>query len=332
MDRHEDSACNGPHEAATPGSGAAWWLAPALVLSTAGCTSSPVLSIDAVPPFSYDDAEQVVIALVACVPGPLTPATGVSNVTSGEIVGLLRGQGSRTVIITAGDVRCIVTAGSDCTAVRACVGLSIDVSAPTCTSSSSTCSGDMVTGCNVAMTSTTPAYNWSLDCARRGLTCLQSSPTSPGACGPRPCLMRNTTTCDGDIRLHVCDTTTTPEPCQIGTTCMAFDGLHGCYGSPCTFTGCAGDTLQYCDGSGRVIEVVPCDAWGQQCVSATLSCGPVSTTCVPGDPSMCLAGQVRYCGPTGDYRGYDCAAHGFGPCETEPGRGVRCAPTGVRLD
>jgi len=280
------------------------------------------------PPFTYDEAEQIVMAHATCVPVPLRGDTGLEDFSGLNIEGLLSGRQDLRVE----DGRCVLAAGSDCQAVRACFGISVNAAGSTCTASTETCTGSSITGCQAAG-STTPAYDWSVDCSRHGEVCYPTAAQGP-ICAPAPC-SRVETRCDGANVVRVCDGRVMVEPCQLGTTCMVVNGLQQCLGASCNTNGCVGDSFEFCASSVyRVNTVLACSAWGQRCDSLATPCVPVSTACDPifGPPS-CDGGTAHYCAPSGEMRTYDCLAHGFGPCElVSSGRRVRCGPTGTRLD
>jgi len=238
---------------------------------------------------------------------------------------------------TDADVTCILAAGSDCAAVRACLGVSAQLSGATCTMHTVSCSGSTAVECFPAheLDPTSPAQVGQQDCSRNG----SCDPTS--GCVQRSCFSGPATCVDQHTVMHTCTPDGTMlETCTDGDTCQTMGVFAGCEGTgpDCAQDSCSGSAVLACDTRvNRQYAPFDCATIGGHCTLDAVgnaSCAPNSTTCNPDTTSAdCAAGQLRWCGRDGEFHRYDCEHHGFGTCEEVPQLtgGVRCGPTGDRL-
>lgn len=305
-----------------------------------GCTASTTQTP------SYD-AEQVAVAYTTCMPTWFDLQGGRSFIAfhrvNGSVISAIASQ-PWVYGLTPEGLDCVMDAGSDCDAVRACFGLSVDASGATCpTNPTSTCpSTSRATGCEPSSSRPSAAYDWSIDCAVGGNECRASGLVPGQVRCEFPCASTSAS-CDGTTRVETCNGVTMRRACPPGTACVvgAFGGVE-CVGSgpDCTADTCDGDVLVRCDTQvNRQQGSISCSALGQRCTTTSAgaaSCGPTSTGC---DPTTrlpdCDGSALRYCGGEGEVHRYDCVAHGFGPCEPcalGAPCGALCGPTGVRID
>ncbi|HEY5945770.1 MAG TPA: hypothetical protein VIV40_09775 [Kofleriaceae bacterium] len=178
---------------------------------------------------------------------------------------------------TTAEARCVLAAGSDCAAVRACFGLTI-VADASCTTRTITCDGSNLVTCadgarsTVACPTASPVIG-----VGAGSTCV---PTSTGAlCGDATCSAASAT-CTGSVASS-CLTT---KGVSMSIDCA--DYAQQCVGGACTAAGggatCAAGTLPRCDGS----LIVRCSGG----VEVTTDCKTI------GRDAICYPGTEPYCG------------------------------------
>jgi hypothetical protein len=297
----------------------------------AGCTGAA----------ASGDAEQFIVAYSTCVPDRLRqPPLGNGTLSTGLVRGDIIADFTHEpdLYATPEQVRCVLAAGGDCSGVRACFAISIQVGGGSCASASLGCgSASSIEGCHPAgeFGGTSPAFVETLDCSLLdGQACAAGS--SPVVCA---CTMGSVATCEGNVRVTGCmGGPALRRPCPDGTTCVESVGAVpvDCVGAgpACSQDTCVGDVLHPCDlSTGRERAAWDCAADGMHCSSTATGaqCVPTSRECAMLT-SACDGPRLRYCAIDGSIRTYDCAAHGFGPCieATEPAT-PRCTDRGPQV-
>jgi len=222
---------------------------------------------------------------------------------------------------TTAEARCVLAAAPDCTAVRACFGMTL-VADPSCTARTITCEGNNMVTCSDGVRSTISCPDASLTLrVGTGATCVM---TSTGAlCGDASCSAA-TATCDGSVA-KVCNT---DKGVLLSVDCASYG--QTCTSGACTSAGgggtCATSTPASCDGasivrcSGGVELRTDCSALvtGASCFpgSATnpeVYCG-LGNACYPEKGAeTCSGNAVGFCAG-GTSSTVDCTALGFTRC------------------
>jgi len=179
------------------------------------------------------------------------------------------------------EARCLLAAGSDCGAVRACFGMTA-VADPSCTTKSTTCDGTNLVSCadGVRATVSCPMASPFL-AVGVGPTCVT---TATGAlCGSTTCSAASAT-CNGTVASNC----VTSKGVEMSIDCARFS--QSCVNGACTAAGgggaCSGTTTT-CDGSA----IVRCSG----SIEVRTDCGAIAdgATCHPGlDTTM----PEPYCG------------------------------------
>jgi hypothetical protein len=219
------------------------------------------------------------------------------------------------------EAHCVLAAGGDCTAVRACFGMTA-VADPSCTSKTITCDGTNLVECVDGVRATYSCPNASLLLGVGiGPTCIA---TATGAlCGTATCSTASST-CNGSV-LSSCvaskgvlmslDCAAYGQTCTSGV-CTAAGGGGACAtGTPTT---CAGAEIVRCSGG---VEIrTDCGAIG---VDATCYAGSGQTpepycgfgsACYPTKGAeTCSGSSVVFCG-AGVMATVDCTSLGFTGC------------------
>lgn len=278
----------------------------------------------------YDDAEQVVVALHACVPSWVQLRARIS-LDASTISGLRIAPSSFG--IDADDIDCVLAAGSDCTAVRACFGVEIYADDRCVGPPRQSCDGNTVDTCVFDTSgSNLPPVRFRWDC---GSNLCDAAATR---CDPPPC--SGLAICRADYLVADCTPTPTETRCDPGTMCLEHDATASCVGAgpECMRTHCEGETVIVCDTADlrtrATIDCAPIDAHCTEDASGA-RCVPHNPTCSSaGSAPSCDHDAIVYCGPSGDLRRYDCRAHGLGTCMVTSAMfapDIRCVPELGRL-
>ena len=223
---------------------------------------------------------------------------------------------------TSAEARCMLAAGGDCVAIRACFGFAA-MADPSCSAKVTTCDGTNLVTCADGVRSTISCPDASpLLRAGTGATCVV---TSTGAlCGDASC-SADSATCSGTVASNC----VAAKGVQISVDCA--DYAQTCSGGGCTSAGgggaCTAGTLPRCDGA----QIVRCGAGAER----TTDCGAIanSATCYPGtgttSPDVycgfgdacyptkgtetCMGTSVTFCG-AGVVTTIDCTTLGFTRC------------------
>ena len=275
-----------------------------LALAAAGCRApAPMLSPPPSPPVTLPPLADVVRACafeVSCLHDP--PAATMNNCVFYLLAGLEGLPGffvPPAVDVT--DFRryvdCARSSG-DCASVLACATQGHD--AAFCTAHpGTTCDGNLVVPCPPA-TATPDAALFTIDCAARGLGCVEAnggaSCTNGISCDPQA----EPAGCDGNRYFTFCDDTTrlryradcTRSPIA-NATCRAGGDTVGCLpsGPPCTGDRCDGDTWVRCLGGDEV--PLDCAELGATCglVKAAPACVPLASECSDGTTTDACSGD-----------------------------------------
>jgi hypothetical protein len=300
----------------------------ALLLAVSACGTSDHV------PTSYEEGEQVILAMHACVPSWIGISRGAPlPAINGTSILAVR-MAPSTIDLEQAEIACVLAAGSDCARVRACFGVELFAD-DRCQFTQSVCEAGVVVSCVAADPGTMqPATRARQDCAHEGGIC------EPGltSCSTAGCV--SAPACDGNTIVQPCDggsdirTECDPDMVCVDTPTPACSGT----GQECTSSRCEGDVLQVCDlAHHRHIRAIVCSENGQECRTDALGtrCVARSANCSPSSPAAgCSGRDLTYCGPGGELVTYDCEAHGFGPCEQSRASGTadtRCGPVGRRL-
>ena len=209
--------------------------------------------------------------------------------------------------------RCMIAAGSDCTASRACFGFSV----ATVTSCTERCDGDTTVQCdgNVELRTTcgspfAPGPHCSLtnfgqpEC--NGGTCTDPSHACDGTVAQL---------CDTDTgTLEVADCADFALDCVNGA-CTAPGGGGTCVdGTP---SACSGTAIQRCESGTTALFDCPSRVIGSTCIAGTATsdtyCG-YDTACVPEKGTeTCTGTTVNFCA-AGVAGNVDCTSLGFTQC------------------
>ena len=220
------------------------------------------------------------------------------------------------------EARCVLAAGADCTAVRACFGMTIVID-PACTTRTTTCDGANLVTCS--------------DGVRSTVSCPDASPVAQVGTGPN-CVP--TTTGSALCGVASCSTGSASCSGSVASSCVVDKGVQmsldcatygqSCVDGLCTAPGgggaCASGTLARCDGtaivrcSGGIERRTDCSTIvaGASCQSGTatdpeLYCG-ASAACYPTkDAETCSGNTVTFCSG-GEITSLDCTALGFTRC------------------
>lgn len=209
--------------------------------------------------------------------------------------------------------RCMIAAGSDCTASRACLGLSFATVA-TCTER---CDGDTSVQCDgnaeVRIACGSP-FTAGPHCQ---LDNLGRAACGGGACTDptRACDGTVAQSCDTDAGLlEVVDCADLSLECANGT-CTSPGGGGTCVdGTP---SQCSGTAIERCDGGTTSLLDCPARFVGSTCIAATATsdtyCG-YDTACVPEKGTeSCTGNTVTFCA-AGVPGNVDCTSLGFTQC------------------
>lgn len=224
--------------------------------------------------------------------------------------------------IPASALTCLQEAAGDCTAARACLGISLQTPGDF-NHHAGSCEGTVSVRAARALS---PVVSIRQDCAALGWTCV-----SDGRC--RPADMVAGGACQGNRYLDDGFVVSCKDSCAMA------DGQSRCVAStPCTLAGfeasCDGQELGMCSLSGIPYTVdcagesptgsASCDAPGAGCqVSDAETCGST-------DSGVCVGNVIRRCASVlgasnpNVYDYFDCAAQGW-QCE-DSSLGARCIP------
>jgi hypothetical protein len=204
-------------------------------------------------------------------------------------------------------IRCLVEAGADCAAARACLGYTVGP----CSPDGDRCEGDNLVECS-------HGTGLTLDC-RGGLwftddtTCV---PASSVGCGLATCTDGTPSRCDGTRAVSCRSGVLQAFDCaQAGLTCTIDGDAVGCAGTgaACTASRCDGTTAVLCGGGheqryacAAMFDGGTCLDYGREGVSCGFGpdCGGTAT-CDGNVATLCVLGaQVSV----------DCVAAGFRSC------------------
>lgn len=219
------------------------------------------------------------------------------------------------------EARCVLAAGHDCAAVRACFGMQSTVSDPSCSTSSYTCDGTNLVICSGGVRSTISCPSASpLLRVGTGSTCVVG--TNGALCGDATC-SATSATCNGTVAssCYVSKGVMMSRDCAdygqscLNGACTAPGGGAACTGTTPT---CDGADIVYC-GGGTSIRT---DCASLE-VGATCHPGTGTTTepyCGTGDAcyptkgaETCSGTSVNYCAG-GVAATLDCTSLGFSAC------------------
>jgi len=212
--------------------------------------------------------------------------------------------------------RCIIAAGSDCVASRACIGMTLEAS-PTCTPGSH-CEGNTVVDCGDGVQVT-------FECGSpftTGPNCIVNG-AGRADCGAATCTTESQA-CDGthaqlcDLGANILedvDCASVDMDCISGT-CTSPGGGGACVdGTP---PGCAGPAIERCNNGVTALLDCPSRIAGSNCVAITAPfadayCG-FGTACQPDKGTeTCTGNTVNFCA-AGVAGAVDCTTLGFTQC------------------
>jgi hypothetical protein len=241
------------------------------------------------------------------------PLTAEETTTACLLYGSCMGDGINDCFTDAmpfwstSEARCVIAAGTDCAAVRACFGMTVTPDA-SCTSAMTSCDGTNLVSCADGVRSTINCPSASpLLRVGVGPTCVA---TSTGAlCGDATCSAA-AATCDGTIAT-VCNTS---KGVQMSIDCAEY--AQSCVSGGCSAAGgggsCTAGTLPRCDGSA----IVRCSAG----VELTTDCQTI------GQAASCYAGSGTTTEP---YCGFGNACYPTKGAETCSGNAVMFCAAGI---
>lgn len=275
-----------------------------IAFAIAGCGGhSGAADRDAAPAMALtrDDIARACVNAYACLGPPIdgpTISSCLGHIDDGE---------SLVSMYRPAQIRCLVAAGANCVAARACVGYALGA----CSPDGRRCDGDRVIECSAGSGTT-------LDC-RGGLWFSSDSTCVVGTavtCGIGTCAGGTPSRCDGSRVVQCLNGVQEVFDCaQLGDTCYSTGGAAICIGTgaPCTASRCEGNQLIRCD-SGRE-QRYACDAMldGGTCVGygrggASCGFGPdcgAAATCAGNVAQLCVLGAQS---------SVDCVAAGFSRC------------------
>jgi len=217
-------------------------------------------------------------------------------------------------LLSANVWRCIIAAGSDCTASRACIGFAFEV-VSVCTER---CDGNTVVECD-------GNAEFRGDCSGplgTGSTCFIDNFGRP-ACGVATCTAESHT-CDGTVAqecdadaglLGEIDCADRNLECANGV-CTSPGGGAACTAG--TATHCSGAAVESCSNSVAALYDCPTHITGSTCVAITTPfadayCG-FGTACVPDKGTeTCTGNTINFCA-AGVPGSVDCTSLGFTQC------------------
>jgi hypothetical protein len=232
-----------------------------------------------------------------------------------------------------------ISAASDCTAAKACLGADA-TQAATCKTGSAHCSGSVLVDCHEKLPDGTPQ---AFDCGAAGLVCVETA--GDAACGTAKCDPSTTKpSCDGTRAVRCTspgvlvggdcsltfgedcssDGTTTKCSVHVADACAMVDGSPSCVGSGAA---CNADTFEdRCDGSvivgcsGGKEARFDCNTMraGLTCKigsNGAATCGGTGTECDGHTDESCKDGVVTYC-DVDHLATVDCKAAGLSGCAT----------------
>jgi hypothetical protein len=306
------------------------WPWTLVFLAVTGCASTQ-------QELDREGVEQFVVAVRACIPAWFLPTpTLEADPLAATTILVAQGDFSSQLMAPYG---CVLAAGSDCDAVRACYGLRSDATTGPCMGTPPRCDGDTLLVC-VPAADPAPTQTGRVDCTLQGASCIEAE--SGGVMLARCARARCDTVsshCEGDTAILCDGIFESSQHAPAGSTCT--DGMGFVHfvanGAPCTATQCVGTELRECDfESSRVGRSFDCAALGQSCSMGLGRCSFDAAECPTPFPFCPSTSILQYCGTDGRPRGYDCVAHGWAGCEEvfAPERGVvigTCAPVGARF-
>lgn len=245
--------------------------------------------------------------------------------------------------------RCVLSAGTDCDAVRACVGVSV-TPVPRCETTLARCEGDEVVQCVSAGAAgsslvrrdcrapTVPSGSLEVhSIVSEADTTCRSEPGAAAECIVGGTCDHEGSRCLSDGRVEQCrhGVIVARGVCGAGFECREHDGDARCValGEPCEAAVCDERGLHVCGldaaGGGRLWPALDCAAHGLRCdahggcVADEGECDPMEAG--PGAP-VCRGDVLVYCGVDARLHSYDCSAHGWLGCRFDTGRGPTCVP------
>jgi hypothetical protein len=227
--------------------------------------------------------------------------------------------------LSARQLRCIVDAGGDCDAVRACLGVTLEV-VSTCASTASRCDGTTRVFCTAPEISSEPPLVIREDCAAIGRMCAMDGDRA--VCATARCTSPDLTVrCDGDHLASCSNGLERDSDCRAGTTCSAAAG--GCVGAgeTCTADVCEGSVFVPCDSSNhRTSTRIDCAAFGYHCMEfpslSTAGCAPPDAGECHPESASCDGDVLRYCAADRTWHTFDCVAHGYAACDPTFASGI----------
>jgi hypothetical protein len=248
------------------------------------------------PPLRKDELIKACVLYAGCIGG------GVDDCLGG------------TALRFAPDVwRCVIAAGSDCTASRACFGATVT----TVTSCESGCDGDATVQC--AGTTVEDKIECGSPFANTGPKCFIDH-LGNADCGAGVCTTSEQI-CDGDVAqscnegngvLHRIDCDALGLTCA-GGVCTSPGGGGACRDDP---THCVGSALELCDFATFVRYDCPSRFVGADCfeTAAGAQCGYGPACDADGRTATCNGTTVSFCA-AGISGSVDCTSLGFEQCQ-----------------
>jgi hypothetical protein len=258
----------------------------------------------AAPPLTREEIAHACVNAFACLAPPIDGPT---------LPNCLRhlDDGDRLVSMYRPEqIRCLVAAGADCVAARACVGYTYGPCAP----DGDHCEGDRLVQCS-------RGAGLSLDC-RHGLWYTGDTTCVAGRlveCGISACAPDTPYHCEGSRVMHCIDGVLDVQDCAaVDANCVDEGGFATCVAktTECTETAarCEGTNLIRC-GGGRELRYACAEMFdGGMCLNegrdgASCAFGP---SC--GDSATCAGNVTQLC-VLGAQVSIDCIASGFGGCD-----------------
>lgn len=276
-----------------------------IAFAIAGCGGhSGATSSDAAPAqaVTRDDLARACMNASACFWKPLDTTTAIST-----CLNRLDDVDTLVSIYRPAQIQCLVAAGADCAAARACLGYTFGA----CSPDGERCDGDRLVSCSAG-------FETALNC--RGSLWFTSDSTcvmgaSPG-CGLATCAAGTPDRCDGSRAVACRDGVLEVIDCaQVGETCSTSSGTLECAGTgaACTASRCEGNQLIRCDTGHE--QRYACDAMfdGGTCVGygrGGAQCG-FGPDC--GGAATCDGNVAQLC-VLGAQTSIDCVAAGFARC------------------
>jgi hypothetical protein len=215
------------------------------------------------------------------------------------------------------NIDCILAAGANCAAARAC--LNGGQPATACTAAKPSClDATTVVSCVSGWTQRYPCTG--------GTMCVTTA-TDGAFCGFGSCNSSFVDRCVGN-QVEACDVSVVyrQDCASYGDVCGTVNGMVECTSAvPCTGGGCQGDVLVCYTAGGGVQSQTDCSLGGLRCLPNASG----SDTCILGTdcdtvtyaPS-CSGATLTYCN-SGKVLTFDCAAAGFSGCDASGGGACR---------